>query len=143
MDLTHHCSQWLRIWLDNGDWIQLAQGFGKKARVCVPAGTSHWFCACCRETLRLGLINLHPIVGPPSDLVQCPSRYSPRTSSAPPCFFRPLLFLVGCAEEQGANHFWAAGCLKGQGESCLAGKKLVSLAFVLQSFGTCLQQRIS
>ena len=108
LDLTYHCSQWLRIKLDNRDRIQLAQGFGKKASVCAPAGTSCWFCACCRETLRSGFIDLHPIVGPPSDLVQCPGWHRPGTFSALPCFFRPLLILSWLPEGSGCKSFW--GC---------------------------------
>lgn len=47
----------------------------------------------------------------------------------------PFLLFMACPVSQGANT-WAAVCSKGQGESCLARKKLANLASVLQSFGT-------
>lgn len=85
LDLIHRCSQGPRIKLDNGDWIQLAQGFGRNASVYAPAGASCWFCAYCRETPSLVLVNMHLNVRPPSKWlgsVLCTVQVGPGTSSA-------------------------------------------------------------
>lgn len=94
----------------------------------------------CSSLTCVQLLYLHP-----NDVVQCPGWCRWDQDLLCPHFLFLGFFLLSIAFPmgQGCKFFLVAGCPKGQGESCLARKKPVNLAFVLQSFGTCLQQRIS